>query len=147
MRVFMKATLLLGTLLTLFATSTFASVVKGYDKESGCDLYRVIQKDATGKIKNKQKSGEVIIYAKEVYGLSFQEMEINFDNREVLIQPTMNVILGINRPLTSAKVVLSSEREDFNFLINQLNRKVSLFEKICINDGKIVYAKVFEAKP
>lgn len=141
----MKKVLLALTILsTVVATSAFASVVKGHDEQNGCDLYRVISADNTGK--TKLKSGDIIIFPKEVYGLSFQDLEINFDNREAQVQIMMNIIMGINRPLINSKTIISPEHQDFNFLINQLNRKVSLFEKVCINDGKIVYAKVFEQK-
>lgn len=140
----MKKALFLIALTALVSTSINASVVKGYDRENSCDLYRVVQADTNGKI--KKRSDEVIIFTKEVYGLSFQDMEINFDNREVKVQPVMNVILGFNRPLTAGKTIISQDNPDFEFLINQLNRKISVFEKLCINDGKVVYAKFFEEK-
>lgn len=121
-----------------------SAVVKSYDSENGCNLYRVVQSDAKGKV--KIKSNETIIFPKEVYGLSFQDMEINFDNREVLVTPLMNVVLGLNRPLINTKAVIIADHKDFKFLINQLNRKVNLFEKVCLSDAKITYAKVFEQK-
>lgn len=135
-------TFILATLLSLNA---HAAVLKSYDASNGCDLYRVSEAQSNGKI--KLNSNEVIIYPKEVYGLSFQDMEINFENREVLISPMMNIILGMNRPIIKSKAVISADNKEFNFLINQLNRKVNLFEKVCINDTKIVYAKMFEPKP
>lgn len=140
----MKKSLLLLAWVTLFTSSSFASVVKGHDEENMCVLYRVAQADINGQI--KLNPNEVIISAKEVYGFSFQEMEIDFDRREVLVQVTMNIVMGINRPLLGSKTTLSSDHQDFNFLVNQLNRKVSLFEKICINDGKVIYAKQFVTK-
>lgn len=140
----MKNSVLLCTLITFLSATAQAAVVKGQDSENACVLYRVVSADSSGRI--SRANNEVIVYAKEVYGLSFQDMEINFDNREVLVQPTMNVVMGINRPLISKKAVISSDHKDFNFLINQLNRKLYVFEKICINDGKIVYAKMFETE-
>lgn len=140
----MKKSLLLLAWVTLFTSSAFASVVKGYDEEKTCELYRIAQADSDGKI--KLEPNEVIVSSKEVYGFSFQSMEIDFDSREVLVQVTMNIVMGINRPLLGNKTILSSDHQDFNFLVNQLNRKVSLFEKVCINDNKIIYAKQFEPK-
>lgn len=140
----MKNSILLCALMTLLFTTAQAAVVKGHDSENACDLYRVVSADTTGKI--ARKSNEVIVYAKEVYGLSFQDMEINFDKREVLVQPIMNIVMGLNRPLIPTKAVIPADHEDFNFLINQLNRKLYVFEKICIDDGKIVYAKMFETE-
>jgi hypothetical protein len=142
----MKTVLLLSLLATLI-TSASASVVKGFDAEKSCVLYKVLPAPTDSKVKVKLKAGEVIIYDKDAYGLSFQEMEVNFDNREVLVQPTINIILGFNRPLINGKAIIEAENPDFNFLINQLNRKLYVFEKICIADGKIIYAKMFEDKP
>ncbi|MFA6238352.1 MAG: hypothetical protein WC635_13550 [Bacteriovorax sp.] len=137
--------LLAITLVTILASSSaFSAVVKSYDTEKNCDLYTVVQPDEKGKI--KLKPTEVITYSKDVYGLSFQEMEINFENREVLVMPIMNVVFGINRPLTATKTSISADNEEFNFLINQLNRKLYVFEKVCIGDNKIVYAKMFETE-
>lgn len=141
----MRKILLIITLLAAsVGNSASASVVKGYDDQNGCDLYRVVSADNNGK--TKLKPNEVIISTKEVYGLSFQDLEINFDSREAQVQITMNIIMGINRALLENKTIISSENPDFNFLVNQLNRKVSLFEKVCIYNGKIVYAKIFEQK-
>ncbi len=140
----MKQSIFLLALMTLLSAATQASVVKGRDAENSCDLYRVVSADPSGKI--VRNANEVIIYAKDVYGLSFQDMEINFDNREVLVQPTMNIVMGLNRPLTSTKAIIPADHQNFNFLINQLNRKLYVFEKICMDNGKIVYAKMFETE-
>ncbi|MBC7537745.1 MAG: hypothetical protein H7281_02925 [Bacteriovorax sp.] len=143
----MKTALLLSLLATLITSKVQASVVKGFDAEKSCVLYRVLPAPTDSKVKVKLKTGEVIVYDKDAYGLSFQDMEVNFDNREVLIQPTINIVLGFNRPLIQGKAIIEAENPDFNFLINQLNRKLYVFEKVCIADGKIIYAKMFEDKP
>jgi len=141
----MKKTLILA-LLTIISTSGFAAVVKGHDNENACTLYKIMPSDSLGKVSLADE--EVVINTKEAYGLSFTEMEVNFDNREVLIQPTINILLGLNRPLISTKASIPADHADFNFLINQLNRKILLFEKICITqDNKIAYAKMFEENP
>lgn len=138
----MKKTLLIGLLASLITTSAFAKVVKRLDADNACVLYRVAPTDDSGKL--KLLPDEVIIYDKDAFGLSLQDMEINFDTREVLVQPTINILFGFNRPLINNKAIIAAENPDFNFLINQLNRKLYVFEKICIGDGKIVYAKMFE---
>lgn len=127
-------------LLAMFTTSSFASVIKGLDKDNKCTLYRI---ENTSSV--KLASGEVIINKKDAYGISFTNMEINFDTREVLVQPIINIMLGINVPLIPNKAIIPENHNDFNFLINQLNRKLYVFEKVCIDDnGKVVYAKMFE---
>jgi hypothetical protein len=80
--------------------------------------------------------------------MSFRDMEVNFETREVMVQPIMNIVLGFNRPLTETKLAIAEGNKDFTYLINQLNRNVLLFEKVCITrDGKIEYAKMPETKP
>lgn len=130
-------------LAAFLAQSAHSAVIKKRDLDQNCTLYKAVNADENGKI--KLHSGEVIINQKDAYGLTFNDMEINFDTREVLVQPMINVILGFNRPLVNGKAVISSENPDFNFLINQLNRKIMVFEQMCITDKNvIVYAKMFE---
>ena len=138
----MKKTLVV-MLMALLTQASFAATIKKRDVDHGCTLYKVISPDANGKLKVSQ--GEIIINQKDAYGLSITDMEIDFANREVLVQPQINVVFGINRPLTEKKAVISADNAEFNFLINQLNRKVYLFEQICISDkNEIEYAKMFE---
>jgi hypothetical protein len=130
-------------LAAFLAQSAQSAVIKKRDLDQNCTLYKAVTPDENGKL--KLKSGEVIINQKDAYGLTFNDMEINFDTREVLVQPMINVVMGFNRPLVNGKAVISSENPDFNFLINQLNRKILVFEQMCITDKNvIVYAKMFE---
>lgn len=130
-------------LIAAFAQATQAAIVKKRDSEQNCTLFKVISADANGKLKISED--EVIINQKDAYGLSLTDMEIDFSNREVRVQPQINVILGMNRSLLNSKVVISAENPEFNFLINQLNRKIFLFEQICISDkNEIEYARMFE---
>lgn len=133
-------------LLAVLTQAGQAAVIKKRDSEQNCTLYKVISPDANGKL--KISNDEVIVTQKDAYGLSFIDMEINFDAREVLVQPTINVVMGLNRPLINAKASISADNADFNFLINQLNRKIMVFEQICISDNNIIqYAKMFETAP
>lgn len=130
-------------LIASFAQTSFAAVTKKRDQDQNCTLYKVISPDENGKF--KLTYGEVIINQKDAYGLSITDMEIDFNNRTVLVQPQINVVLGLNRALTNSKATISAENPDFTFLINQLNRKIYLFEQMCISDrNEILYAKMFE---
>lgn len=105
----------------------------------------MVNADENGKL--KIASDEVIVNQKEAYGLSFVDMEIDFDNQSVFVQPTINVVMGLNRPLINGKGIIKADNPDFNFLINQLNRKLYVFEKICIGDNNVIaYANMFENK-
>ncbi len=135
----MKTLLVMG-LLTL-STSAFSSVVKSYDAKKGCTLYRVIHSDTKEKIKSSEKT----YLDKEVYGFTFENMEVDFDGREVKVDPMINVVLGLNQSLRTSKSAIAEDNPNFSFLVNQLNRKLILLEKVCISDdNKIVYARQFE---
>ena len=143
----MKKSLVLTFALLISATAFAGQVVKRFDKENNCDLYRVLSRDDNGN-QEKPADDERLFSARETYGLSFRDMEVDFDNRIVKVQPIMNIVLGINRPLTETKVAISENNKDFTYLINQLNRSVLLFQKVCISkEGFVEYAKMLEDKP
>lgn len=129
----------------LISTQAMSAVVRGFDFENNCNLFRVVPVDESGKI--VKGDDEIVINSQDTYGLSFIDMEVNFNQREVTVKPIMNIVFGINRQLVNGKVSIEEKNPDFNFLINQLNRKVFLFEKMCItDDNKVIYAKYFENK-
>lgn len=141
----MKTLLVMGLL--ALSTTAFSSVVKSYDAERSCNLYRVVDTSPTAKKSEKIRAGEVVVISKRVYGLSFHNMEINFDNREAKVEITVNIVLGLNQPLVNEKAVIAEENPQFSTLINQLNRKLSLLETVCLSsDNKIVYAEVFKTE-
>jgi hypothetical protein len=124
-----------------FSSIGFSAIVKSLDVDQSCTIYRV--STAETPIANN----EVIVSDREVYGLTLTNMEINFETKQVLVDPTMVVVLGLNRSLLNQKVFISNENPDFNFLINQLNRKLFVLEKMCISDNnELVYASMFETK-
>lgn len=128
--------------LFLMVSTSFAAVVKSTDAENNCTLFEVIPNDENGGF--EMKPGQRLVSARSVYGLSLIEMEINFDDRSVMVWPTMNIVLGLNRPLLLTKAIIREANPNFTFLVNQLNRKINLFEKMCINDAnEIMYANFF----
>ncbi len=136
----MKKTLTLLGLFIILSNSAFSAVIKSMDADNSCTLYKVVAPDSDGKVKLKE--GEVMVEGRDTYGLTFKEMEIDFDKREVLVQPMMSIIFGFDRPLIPAKASISESHPDFNFLINHLNRKIYIFDRVCItDDNKISYAK------
>jgi hypothetical protein len=119
-----------------------ASILKSVDTDKECTLYRVPNETSPA------LSDEIIISDKDAYGFSFSDMDIDFKNKIVTIVPVINIVLGLNRPLIAKRAFISNKNSDFKFLINQLNRKLLVFEKICINESnEIIYAKQFEATP
>jgi hypothetical protein len=134
----MKLTLTI--IFILFSTTTFSAVVKKSDRKNGCILYRIIEKDS---IIQKQKD-EVIVSDKSVYGISLTNLDIDFATKEVTVDVILNVVLGLNKPLLNSRSTIHSQNPNFNILINQLNRKLYVFEKICITkSNEIIYADFF----
>lgn len=135
----MKTILVMG-LLTL-STSAFSSVVKSYDSKKGCNLYSVVSDT-----KKAKQAGETVVYDKAVYGLAIEDMDVDFDNREVTVQVVMNIVMGINRNI-GTKSIIEESNPQFKMLVNQVNRKISMFEKVCISqDARLIYAKIMETK-
>lgn len=118
-----------------------ASVVKSFDQEKKCTLFRATSDEAP------MRSNEEVVLEKDVYGISFVDLDIDFNAKKALVTPTALVVLGMNKSLTPGKAYISAKNSDFKHLINQVNRKILVFEKLCIaNDSEIVYGKEFESK-
>lgn len=129
--------------LFIISTSAFSMVVKRADKANSCTLYRVIEAET----KVKKQANEVVVFEKGVYGFSLENLDIDFDHREAKVQVTLNVILGFNKPLLPQKQSIQATNEHFSFLTNQLNRKIMVFEKICIDSrSEIIYAQFYESQ-
>ena len=138
----MKKTIITFLALT-FCSASFAAIVKSKDDINNCTLFQVIQPDENGNIQTAENQS--VVFSNDTYGMSFQDMEINFEKREVLVQPMVNIILGLNKQLIGSKAIISAKNDQFNFLINQLNRKILVFEKICIaKNNEIIYANYFD---
>ena len=94
----MKTILVMG-LLTLSSTA-FSSVVKKYDSSKGCKLYRIV----SDKTKAKQ-AGESVVFEKAVYGITIEDLDVDFENREVKVQVVMNIVMGLNRNIGVKSVI------------------------------------------
>lgn len=135
----MKAFLVMG--LFIVSTSAFSAVFKSYDSKDSCNLYRVAGSEEV------PQANEVIVSSKNVYGFSFSDLDINFEDREANVQIIINVALGFNTPLLKSKSSISADRADFTSMINRVNRKMNLLENICVsNDDKIVYANPYASE-
>ncbi len=130
--------IVLALLMTL-SFSLQAKVVSMKDNDNKCTLYRVTTEETPA------LDEEIIISDKDAYGFTFQDMEVQFKNQTVTVQPMINVVLGFNRALTNSKSIIKASNPEFKFLVNQLNRKIYALEKVCINkNNEIIYAKQFE---
>ncbi len=133
----------IALVLTCLTLNAFGAVVSSTDAEKHCTLFQSVANEENGNVILRE--GQSLVTKRNTYGLSFVDMEIDFDRREVRVQPMMNIVLGLNRMLVPAKAVIRQDNPDFTVLINQLNRKIALFEKVCINSAnEIEYANFFE---
>lgn len=121
----------------LISSSAFSAVVRSQDKTHNCTLYRVTTE------KTPIQAKESVVIDKDVYGLTTENMEVDFDQREVRVNLVANVILGVNRILNS-KARITEDNSEFKFLTNQLNRKVLILEKACVDaNNALIYAQQF----
>lgn len=133
----MKTKLSLLILTALISSSAFSAVVRSKDYSKNCVLYRVTTEKAP------KQARETVIIEKEAYGLSTEDMEVDFDAREVKVNLTANIVFGFNRVLATKARILEGNT-DFKNLTNQLNRKVMLLERACVDSqNEIVYARPF----
>lgn len=133
----MKALFILIALVS--STAAYSAVVKSTDKQNKCTLFRVTREETPKTMQEKQ------IIEKEVYGLSMLDLDIDFNVREARLTLQANVVMGFNRDIIGAKVRIPEGHPDFKTLINQLNRKVVLIEKACVDSKNVlVYASAFE---
>jgi hypothetical protein len=71
---------------------------------------------------------------------------IDFEAHEAKVNVVMNIVMGFNLPLVEGKTSIDEKNSQIKMLTNQLNRKLSLLENICITkDNRIIYGKVMEA--
>lgn len=134
----MKIIILLACLFR--ANLASAIVLSSLDSDKKCTLYRVPNEESP------ILEDEVVITDKDAYGITFQDLEIDFNKKEVSVTTMINIVLGANKPLINGRSIIKEKNPNFKFLINQLNRKFYVFEKICINSkNEIIYASQFEA--
>lgn len=129
---------ILALALLLSSTSSFASVVKNYDHKNACDLYRVLRGEE--KANYQPQKGDEVITPKDTYGFGVMDLSIDFNNRSASSKIMINIALGFNRFLTGSTSKIDSDNKDFTDYINQVNRKATLLQSVCINrDRTIIY--------
>jgi hypothetical protein len=138
----MKKNLLISLGVILLSLNSLAEVVTSLDPENSCTVFRVPRE-------NKPiQSGESVLIQKPVYGLSLKNAKVDFENNLVEVDVLVRIVMGFNFNLTQKPVIIKPENKNFDFLVNQLNRTVFLFEKVCIsNSNELLWASFFEPEP
>lgn len=128
---------LFSTLLLCFTFAAHSAVVSSKDQQNNCTLFRVTTETSA------RENNETIILDRDVYGISLIDLDIDFNNREAQVQLTASVVMGLNRSL--GRVRIPENHPDFKLLVNQVNRKIFLLERACVDRNNVlVYAKAFE---
>ncbi len=118
-------------LLTLgFSVSGFGATATSIDAKNECVVYRNISKE------KPVQAGETQIDNTISHGFSIQNMIIDFKNEVVTVEVLNRITLGSNRPLVSGPVFIRASNPNFKSLVNQLNRVLFTFDKVCISSQK-----------
>lgn len=120
----MKFSLILLILSASFAS--FGAVVTSADVKNGCVVYRVTSQE------KPRLAKEGIVEPKELYGLTIKNMHIDFNTKSVSVEVTKRIVLAFDRPLIEGRVFIRAENPNFDYLVNQLNRDLFTFDKVCI---------------
>lgn len=123
----MKKTILSIFLGISLISSANAAVVSSYDMNKSCTLYRTTTET------KPILSHESMVLNKNVYGLSLQNMDIDFLKKEVRFDLMGLVVMGINKRITNESISIDEKNPDFKVFTNQLNRKIQLLESVCLD--------------
>ena len=120
------------------STSAFSAVVKSYDTKNSCTIYKAVTNEDNGK--PVLKTGETVVFDRNIYGFVLKDLEIDFDARKASTDISLSVVVGFNRPLFKTKAIIQESNPKFTEIVNQLNRKLAEIESICLNaENEIIY--------
>jgi len=122
--------------LITFSNAAFAGIALSRDAKAGCDVYRITTED------HPPSKTEALISDALASGFSFRHANIDFESKVVRIQVVAVVRLGFNdRPAGSATWI-TPRQQNFNDLLNSLNRTVFLYSRVCVAPtGQIIWAE------
>lgn len=142
------------TLLPLIAlsfglfSSAQAMITQQADTQNNCELYSVVnyERNAAGEyvLSRELREGERVVDERTHYGLELKNLTIDFDRRSASFEVLSQVAFGRNRSLVGEdqKVSVSADNEQFDMLVNQVNRKLFVMNSICIDrDQQVIYAE------
>ncbi len=137
----MSKSMILAFFLFAISQSTSAAIFKSYKSKKSCTYYEVVNKvraESGENIYQRELQGsEEVLTDKTIYGLSLQNMTVDFNKMTASFDLIKNVTLGFNRPLlvTGARVSVDSTNKSFNKIINQVNKKITLINSVCLSDN------------
>lgn len=124
----------------LLTSAANAAVVKSFDQSNDCTRFS-LRHAKSSKDAIKLNSGESIHLKGTIYGFTFKDPQVDFDNRQVSVRAEI-LKHGFNKDLKK-KVFLSDDKVDVNSALKQVNRKVLTMDEVCINhDGELIDFKL-----
>jgi hypothetical protein len=121
-------------LLGLSMGSLNAAVVKSFDDAKECTRYSLKHPQKGEKLHFEE--GESLHLKGTIYGFSFENLSINFDERSASFETKIRKF-GLNKSL--GKVVMHADHERFNEALNRVNKSVATMDEVCINrKGELV---------
>lgn len=136
--------LLLTALLAVSPLVGHSMVTERYDHEQDCTRYAIVNKERNSAgvlvLERELLANETIVDDRVHYGLSTQNLKVDFDERVARMEIISHVTLGRNQNLAGKDVLveLEADHPKFDQILNTLNRRLFLFSEVCLRDGKIV---------
>lgn len=123
-------------ILSSISHTAVAGIALSRDAKSGCDLYRITTEEQP-----VSKTEELVSNAR-ASGFSMRNATIDFETKVVRLQAVAIVRIGFNDRPAGASTWISPQQQNFNALLNSLNKTVFLFSKVCVAPtGQILWAE------
>ena len=131
-----KSTFLLLAFGILASINAEGGITQSNEIQGGCRVYSV-------PFENKfDPRNETLIYAGYVSGFNLRNLRIDFDSRIVYVDLEGVVRLGFNQFPAGKETWISPKQENFNAILNAVNRSYFFFYKACVTPaGQILWVK------
>ncbi|MBK25480.1 MAG: hypothetical protein CME70_15905 [Halobacteriovorax sp.] len=131
----MKIMTILISAFFIFTSIANAAIIKKFDEAGECTRFSLRHAPNGGKV--KLEAGEKLHMKGTIYGFTFRDPKVDFEDRSISVRAEV-LKFGFNKDLKK-KVVLRSDKVDLDKALNQVNRKISTIDEVCINsEGELV---------
>ncbi len=131
----MKIMTLVVSVFLISASIADAAIVKKFDEISECTRFSLKHAPNGGTV--KLDAGEKLHMKGTIYGFTFREPKVDFDDRSVTVRAEI-LKFGLNKDLKK-KVILRADKIDLDKALDRVNRKISTMDEVCIDaNGELV---------
>jgi hypothetical protein len=124
----------------MVASLSQAALISRHNQDLRCTEYQVLHNeyDKEGNlvvphIENAIKEGAVLVNNYNLWGLTLENMKVDFEGRFVTMNVVQKVVLGFNRVLMSVR--LYDDNPKFEEYLNKVNYDFLIARKMCIQNG------------